>query len=172
LGGSVDDVAMPGDETFRFTQGRAVDPDGNIHIEGIGVVPDIRVPLTEETLFSAGDPVLEAALAFLNGRLTEGGTLALGESVTAVLTPGERTRYSVTLRSGEVAGLLLESSSSQPFILTVYDEDGILLATTDPDTVNGFDGLEVTTDVIFILEISTENNEGGGAYTLIIEDQG
>ncbi len=172
LGGSVDDVAMPGDETFRFTQGRAVDPDGNIHIEGIGVVPDIRVPLTEETLFSAGDPVLEAALAFLNGRITAGGSLGLGESVMAVLTPGERIRYTVTLLSGDVAGLLLESSSSQPFILTVYDEDGTRLAATDPDTLTGFDGLELTADVTFILEISTEDDAAGGAYTLTIEDQG
>ena len=61
LGGSVDDVAMPAEETFRFTQGRAVDAEGNIHIEGIGVVPDIVVPVTEETLFGLGDPVLAAA---------------------------------------------------------------------------------------------------------------
>lgn len=174
LGGSVDDVAMPADETFRFTQGRAVDPEGNIHIEGIGVVPDIRVPLTEETLFSAGDPVLDAAIAFLNGdtaNVTDGGELVLGDSVTAVLNPGERTRYTVNLLSGEVAGLLLESSDDQPFILSVYDEDGELLAATDPDTITGFEGLEVSSDVTFILEVSTEDDAAGGEYTLTIEDQ-
>ncbi len=174
LGGSVDDVAMPADETFRFTQGRAVDPDGNIHIEGIGVVPDIVVPLTEEALFGEGDLVLEAALAYLNGEsadVTDGGELVLGDSVTAVLNPGERTRYTVNLLSGEVAGLLLESSDDQPFILSVYDEDGELLAATDPDTITGFEGLEVSSDVTFILEVSTEDDAAGGEYTLTIEDQ-
>ncbi len=175
LGGSVDDVAMPGDETFRFTQGRAVDPDGNIHIEGIGVVPDIRVPLTEEALFGEGDLVLEAALSYLNGdaaEVTEGGTLALGESATASLVAGERARYIVTLDAGVVAGLVLESADDQPFILSVYDEDGTLLAATDPDTVVGFEDIEVDTAVSFILEISTENDANGGTYTLTIEDQG
>lgn len=174
LGGSVDDVAMPGDETFRFTQGRAVDPDGNIHIEGIGVVPDITVPLTEETLFSEGDPLLDAAISFLNGdpaNIADGGTLELGDSVTAVLPEGERIRYTINLFNGEVAGLLVESSNDLPFILTVFDEDGTLLAATDPDTFTGFEGLNITEDITFILEISTENDANGGEFTLTIEDQ-
>ncbi|MEJ2747172.1 MAG: S41 family peptidase, partial [Anaerolineae bacterium] len=66
LGGSIDQVAMPEGESFRFTQGRAVDNEGNIHIEGIGVVPTVRVPVNEDTLFSAGDPILEAAIAYLD----------------------------------------------------------------------------------------------------------
>lgn len=176
LGGSVDDVAMPADETFRFTQGRAVDAEGNIHIEGIGVVPDIVVPVTEETLFSAGDPVLAAALAYLNGEstatVTDGGTMVLGDSVTAVLTPGERTRYTVSLLSGEVVGLLLESSDDQPFILRVYDEDGELLAETEPDTITGYEGVDFGEDVVIILEVTTEDDAAGGEYTLTIEDQG
>ena len=173
LGGSVDDVAMPADETFRFTQGRAVDPDGNIHIEGIGVVPDIVVPLTEETLFSEGDPVLEAAFAFIHGEATpvsEGESLVLGDSVTAVLDPNSTTRYTVTLNAGEVVGLILESSSDQLFVLTVYDEMGELLATTEPKTFTGFEGVDFGADIVLILEVSTDDGNGG-EYTLTIEDQ-
>jgi len=48
--------------------GRAVDMDGNIHIEGKGVVPSVQVPVNEETLFSAGDPVLERGIEVLKGR--------------------------------------------------------------------------------------------------------
>jgi hypothetical protein len=59
---------MPEGERFRFTQGRAVDNDGNIHIEGIGVVPTEDVPVNEDTLFSVGDPILEAAIDYLNGQ--------------------------------------------------------------------------------------------------------
>ncbi|MCP4420808.1 MAG: peptidase S41 [Chloroflexi bacterium] len=174
LGGSVDDVAMPADETFRFTQGRAVDPEGNIHIEGIGVVPDITIPLTEEALFSEGDLLLDAAISFLNEEaadVADGGTLVLGDSVTAVLPDGERIRYTVNLFNGEVVGLILESDDDQPFILTVFDEDGTLLAATDPDTTAGFEELEITADITFILEISTENDASGGTYTLTIDDQ-
>jgi hypothetical protein len=50
----------------RFTIGRAVDPQGEIHIEGKGVVPDVPVPMTEENflaLYRDGeDIVLQAAL--------------------------------------------------------------------------------------------------------------
>ena len=174
LGGSVDDVAMPADETFRFTQGRAVDPDGNIHIEGIGVVPDIVVPVTEETLFSEGDPVLEAAFAFIHGEaptVAEGDSLVLGDVVTAVLDPDSATRYSVSLTAGSTVGLIVESSSDQLFVLTVYDDTGALLAATDPDTLVGFSEIPITADVTLILEITTDDGSGG-EYTLTIEDQG
>lgn len=67
LGGSVDQFLMPEGEYFQFTVGRAVDMEGNIHIEGKGVVPTVRVPVNEETLFSEGDPVLEAGIAYLKG---------------------------------------------------------------------------------------------------------
>ncbi|MFN8441954.1 MAG: S41 family peptidase [Caldilineaceae bacterium] len=67
LGGSVDQFLMPENEYFQFTVGRAVDMNGNIHIEGKGVVPSIRVPVNEETLFSTGDPVLEAGIQYLKG---------------------------------------------------------------------------------------------------------
>jgi C-terminal processing protease CtpA/Prc len=65
-GGSVEQFLMPEGEFFQMTIGRAVDAEGNIHIEGQGVVPDVTVPLTEENLFSEGDPVLDAAVEALN----------------------------------------------------------------------------------------------------------
>jgi C-terminal processing protease CtpA/Prc len=65
LGGSVADFKMPAGQYIRFTIGRAVDMNGEIHIEGKGVIPTIHVPVTEETLFSDGDPVMEAAVAYL-----------------------------------------------------------------------------------------------------------
>ncbi len=68
LGGSVEDFNMPDGITVRYTIGRAVDADGNIHIEGRGVVPTVRVPFTEEALFSEGDPELDAAIAALGSR--------------------------------------------------------------------------------------------------------
>jgi len=68
LGGSVEVFNMPDGITVRYTIGRAVDADGNIHIEGRGVVPTVRVPFTEEALFSEGDLELDAAIAALGSR--------------------------------------------------------------------------------------------------------
>ncbi|HEX3049100.1 MAG TPA: S41 family peptidase, partial [Aggregatilineaceae bacterium] len=70
-GGSVDQFAMPEGEFFQYTIGRAVNAEGEIHIEGTGVVPDVLVPVTEETLFSATDPVLDAAVATLDDMLAQ-----------------------------------------------------------------------------------------------------
>ena len=69
LGGSVERVFMPDGISVQMTIGRAMDMDGNIHIEGQGVAPTVLIPVTEETLFSNGDPLLEAAVDFLNGEL-------------------------------------------------------------------------------------------------------
>jgi hypothetical protein len=61
---------MPEDNSVRFTIGRAVNPQGEIHIEGKGIIPDIRVPVTEETLLDEvledQDTVLQAAIDHLS----------------------------------------------------------------------------------------------------------
>jgi len=62
-GGSVEQFLMPENETIQFTIGRAVDPQGNIHLEGKGVVPTVKVPVMVETLqqqANGEDVVLEA----------------------------------------------------------------------------------------------------------------
>jgi C-terminal processing protease CtpA/Prc len=66
LGGVIDSFLMPEEETVTFTVGRSVDMNGEIHIEGMGIAPTIDVPVTEETLFSKQDPLLEAAIAYLD----------------------------------------------------------------------------------------------------------
>jgi hypothetical protein len=63
-GGSVEDFMMPEGITVQITIGRAVDAQGNIHLEGKGVVPDVRVPVTADTLrrlANGEDVILEAA---------------------------------------------------------------------------------------------------------------
>lgn len=63
-GGSVEDFMMPENIQVQLTIGRAVDAQGNIHLEGKGVVPTVKVPVTADTLlkqFNGEDVVLEAA---------------------------------------------------------------------------------------------------------------
>jgi len=63
-GGSVEQFLMPEGIHVQITTGRALDVDGNIHIEGTGVVPTVDVPVNFVTLLSehnGADPVLTAA---------------------------------------------------------------------------------------------------------------
>lgn len=68
LGGGVEDFEMPEGVTIRMTVTRSVDVDGNIHIEGIGIVPTRRVPVTAETLFAEEDVLLNEAITLLSGQ--------------------------------------------------------------------------------------------------------
>ena len=68
-GGSVEQFLMPEGLSVQMTIGRAVDADGNIHLEGKGVVPDVRVPVTAETLQKTAngeDVVLAAAVEVIS----------------------------------------------------------------------------------------------------------
>jgi C-terminal processing protease CtpA/Prc len=65
LAGSQSLYTMPDGIELQFSVGRSLDLDGNMLIEGIGVLPTIDVPVTEETIFSDDDVVLEAAIDWL-----------------------------------------------------------------------------------------------------------
>jgi len=68
-GGSVEQFLMPENISTQITIGRAVDAQENIHLEGKGVVPTVKVPVTTDTLqkeANGEDVILDAAVAFLN----------------------------------------------------------------------------------------------------------
>ncbi len=68
-GGSVEDFKMPENITAQMTIGRAVDAQGNIHLEGKGVIPTVKVPVTLDTLRQEAngvDVVLAAAVKTLS----------------------------------------------------------------------------------------------------------
>jgi len=63
-GGSVEIFLMPENIYAQMTIGRAMDANGNIHIEGKGVVPNLKVPVTLDTLLQESkgvDVVLQFA---------------------------------------------------------------------------------------------------------------
>jgi hypothetical protein len=171
LGGSVDEVAMPEDEMFRFTQGRSVDPEGNIHIEGLGVAPDVVVAVDEAAVFSDGDPVLDAAIRFLLGETIVGEPLATGDSVTGTITPKARIQHTVTLSAGEMIDLILESGTAdQNIIMRVIDPaTGEELAETEPDTITGFADIPIDQDITLLIEVRAEDDTATVDYTLSIE---
>ncbi|MCS7288111.1 MAG: S41 family peptidase [Roseiflexus sp.] len=59
---------LPDDIFLQIPTGRTVLPDGTPLLEGVGVVPTIRVPVTAETVLSNRDVVLERAEQEIVGR--------------------------------------------------------------------------------------------------------
>jgi len=57
--------SLPDDLSLQFPTSRSETPDGVLLIEGLGVVPDIFVPVTEDSARELDDPVLDAAVEAL-----------------------------------------------------------------------------------------------------------
>jgi C-terminal processing protease CtpA/Prc len=53
---------LPGDLSLQFPTGRPETPNGELYIENVGVVPDIVVPVTEESALGLEDTVLQEAI--------------------------------------------------------------------------------------------------------------
>jgi hypothetical protein len=177
LGGGVEDFLMPENVTVRFTKVRSVDAEGNIHIEGIGIPPTIRVPVTEETLFDEGDPVLDTAIGYLDGataaRVAMGGEIIVGDSVSGALEPGLRVRYVLKLKAGDMFSIYLgDEACALDTVLRIYTTADELIGENDdanPDMAcSAFEELGVNQSVTVIVEVGTFNDAGAGSYTLDI----
>ncbi|MCA9969481.1 MAG: PDZ domain-containing protein, partial [Anaerolineales bacterium] len=130
LGGSIDQVAMPEDETFTFTQGRAMNSAGEIHIEGKGVAPDVLVPITEAEVLGEADVLLDTAVTQLDlllggAVIVDGGAIAVGDSLSGELPPATRIRYTLQAPAGVVLNIYLSGETAAgaelDTVLTVYD---------------------------------------------------
>lgn len=60
---------LPADISLQFPTGRPETPDGKLLIEGEGVIPDILVPVTQESALGLRDTVLEKAIQMLLDRI-------------------------------------------------------------------------------------------------------
>jgi C-terminal processing protease CtpA/Prc len=178
LGGSIKPYYMPAGEVLQFTIGRAVDANGEIHIEGIGVIPTVQVPVTEETLFAEGDVILQAAIDHLDEasgfKAIEGDTVQVGDVVIGTINAGERVQHAFTFPADRLISIFLSSESGGlDTYLRIYDLYGNLLL--DNDDANGTDSaleaLEVgAVRLEAILEVGTFNDVGTGEYRLEIVD--
>ena len=59
------EFVLPGDITLVIPTGRFVKDDGSILLEGTGVVPQVTVPITVDSLVSGTDTVLQSALYYI-----------------------------------------------------------------------------------------------------------
>ena len=179
LGGAQERFQMPGDEVVQFSVVRPVGPDGEIIIEDIGVLPTVIVPVNEETLFSEGDPILEAAIAHLHAltevAIIDGGSIAVGESVSGALAAGQRIQYSFNSGEGGVFDLrLFDEAGELDTVLNILDlDENVLLTNDDLDGLNsGFLELEIPPEFPLLLEVASVGDEGEGNYTLSVSYSG
>jgi C-terminal processing protease CtpA/Prc len=60
------DFKLPDGMSLTVPTGRFLLPDGSIFLEGQGVQPDLKLPITAESVLSGLDTVLNAAIDFIN----------------------------------------------------------------------------------------------------------
>jgi len=166
---------MPENEFFTFTQGRAVDIDGNIHIEGIGVVPDILLPVNEVNLLSEGDEILAAAVRELESKIFgegfEGESIAIGDSIEGTLESGASDRYTLDLEAGDILNIFLESDEFEP-VFALYDLEGTFLGSTEGLPEASIVGFEVLFDFSVIIEVLGSSGADSGNYILMVVEDG
>jgi C-terminal processing protease CtpA/Prc len=174
LGGGVDDFLLPEDLRFRFTVNRGLNADQEIHIEGIGVVPDVRVPITEETLFIEEDVELQTAIRTLDNALTvpftDAGQLTPGSSAEGTLNAGERVRYTLVGPSEGVTIIVTLADADAPIELSVYDIEETLIGTVPQGTIPNLPLLASAAGEQLILEIGTPDNDVTTDYTVTLEE--
>lgn len=177
LGGSVDEVKMPENELFRYTEGRAVDPNGEIHIEGKGVPPTVVVPVNEDTLLNSEDPILEAAILSLSDltlpEIIEGAEISPGSEESGQLEMGTAVEYVLTVSQGDNVDIIATSTEFDPLVV-ILDEAGNLLGSSDGFADGspgaGFADLEIPTDLTLNIWVTSLDEEAEGAFELQIID--
>lgn len=95
-GGNTNGIFLPGGIQFNFTAGTNLDNETNRPtFQAVGVQPDVRVPVTEETeqrKQAGGDPVLDAGIAHLRrlafARLGHESTTFISGTVTSDVPTG------------------------------------------------------------------------------------
>lgn len=172
LGGNVTRVFMPDGLVMQFTMGRALNADGGIRLEGMGVPPTVQVPITEETLFTEGDVVLDYAVDYLNGdtgqvssdAVTEEGTINLGDTIEGTLEVGQRDRYTVVVPQ-EVNQIDIVFNGRDDLVVNLYvpnNNTPVLDPITEDAVITGTAGATI------IVEIGGEGDAVGGDYSVTV----
>ena len=177
LGGSIKSIKMPDDEYFTFTIGRAVDADGVIHIEGKGVAPTLKVPVTAENLLGDEDEdvLLDATIAHLDEMLAvetiDGGKIAVGDTITATLASRSVVHYTLPLSGGDIISIFLRSVEFDTYLALYLGGDEPIMTDDDSyDTDAALEELEVPSDLQLTVEVSSALGDEEGVYTLEVVD--
>ena len=177
LGGSIKSIKMPDEEYFTYTIGRAVDADGEIHIEGKGVPPSVQVTITEENLLADEDEdvLLDAAIAHLDSLLAvetiDGGEISIGETITGTLASRSVVQYTLSLSAGDLISIFARSEDFDTFLALYLNGDSPIMTDDDSyDTDAALEELEVPSDLQLVVEVSSALGDEEGTYTLEVVD--
>ena len=181
LGGGVNDFRMPLDVTVRITVTRSVDADGEIHIEGTGVAPTIRVPVNEDTLFGEDDPILQYGIEALNAAIDvpteDGGSIELGDDILGEFEVGKRIRYELELPGNTTIDVTLTGTDDDELttVLRLYDTDGNLQITNEDTQLSesgssALLGLVSQQDITVIIEVGTFQDKFEGPFILSVTE--
>lgn len=133
---------------------------------------------------NGGDPVLDAAIAYLDETLgmggstevvvSEGGSIAPGDSVTGSIAVGERVAWTLTVEADATLDIRLgDPDGALDTYLRVYDAEGTLIAESDDIElgvqINSLvEGLQVAAGEGIIIEAGTYGDGSEGEYTLSV----
>jgi C-terminal processing protease CtpA/Prc len=172
LGGSVVPIAMPEGLMFNYTNSRSLDANGDISIEGKGVAPTVRIPVTMETLFGEGDPLFDAAITALRDELN---FVDIGE-ITRDAVAENRIRYRVELREGQLFSVEARSlgDNPQPLALRLYGF-GELEPLFEEIGENGSEpvqvsGLRAPVNLTLIIEVASADDRTSADFELEVID--
>ncbi len=175
-GGSIQNIYLPEGVEIQFTFSRGLDPQGKVKIQGTGVVPDIKVPVTEDTVFAA-DAVLDAATKYLDDataiKTEDGGTVAVGDSLSGKLEQFSAVEYTFTATEDVTLKITLtDPETALDTMLIVYDADGNELAENDDSSDHApnseISDLEVKAGETITIDASTYDPTDSGDYTLTV----
>lgn len=181
LGGNITPVFMPDGVSFQFTVGRALTPEGEIRLEGIGVPLDIQVPRTEETVFSEDDVLLNTAIEFLDEatalEVIDAGEIAIGDTVEGELAERTRVAYTLTIEEDTMLDFVVgdEAGELDTYLrIYVQGNDAPALENDDDEaggTVNSaLREVEIPAGLTLIVEVGGFDDAAAGAFTLSITE--
>ncbi len=108
---------------------------------------------------------------------SEGGLIAIGDTVEGELAQGERIRYSLILEGAATMNITLSDAAGEvDTYLRVYDDAGQIVVEND-DIESGvqinsiIEGLELGKGT-YVIEVGTFEDRSEGAFTLTVEDAG
>jgi len=175
---------LPENFSLQVPTGRMTLPDGSLFLEGVGVVPSLKVPITEENALSSEDVILKAAenavLLPYGAGVEPSGPPTMASKAdaekglqggTAWLEERAREQYDDLPKPGETNTYTVVLSKSEPLIwanfwcATTKDALDKNMAST---TLKFFmDGNEIPLDELVSLSGNLNNQECQAYYTLL-----
>jgi hypothetical protein len=180
-GGSVEPFLMPEGVSAQMTFGRAVDAQGNIHLEGKGVIPTVKVPVTVDTLQQQAngvDVVLAAAEKALDeprgaGVTPSGPPRLMSTSETQAAVQAGIKQFEELAREQYTNADYLDTNKSFTFTIALDKSQDLLWAWSwcasdtatlqsnlkDMDVKFTLDGQAVTSDQFLQLDYSNQGQQ-------------